>query len=221
MRFFLCKKTVIDVKNRNVTIKVFEYKRGKHMTTFNELQLSPEILKSLAGLGYTEATEVQAKVIPAILNQKDVLVQSKTGSGKTAAFGIPMCEQIDWEENKPQMLILTPTRELAVQVQEEIMHIGRFKRIKVAAVYGKSPFKEQVQQLKQKTHIVVGTPGRVLDHIERGTLNLQKIKCVVLDEADEMLKMGFIETVEMIIKMTPSKRQTMLFSATIPSSTLR
>ncbi|MBQ1786753.1 MAG: DEAD/DEAH box helicase, partial [Turicibacter sp.] len=187
------------------------------MTTFNELQLSPEILKSLAGLGYTEATEVQAKVIPAVLNQKDVLVQSKTGSGKTAAFGIPMCEQIDWEENKPQMLILTPTRELAVQVQEEIMHIGRFKRIKVAAVYGKSPFKEQAQQLKQKTHIVVGTPGRVLDHIERGTLNLQKIKCVVLDEADEMLKMGFIETVEMIIKMTPSKRQTMLFSATIPS----
>ena len=217
MRFFLCKKTVIDVKNRNVTIKVFEYKRGKHMTTFNELQLSPEILKSLAGLGYTEATEVQAKVIPAVLNQKDVLVQSKTGSGKTAAFGIPMCEQIDWEENKPQMLILTPTRELAVQVQEEIMHIGRFKRIKVAAVYGKSPFKEQAQQLKQKTHIVVGTPGRILDHIERGTLNLQKIKCVVLDEADEMLKMGFIDTVEMIIKMTPSKRQTMLFSATMPS----
>lgn len=214
---FLCKKTVIDVKNRNVTIKVFEYKRGKHMTTFNELQLSPEILKSLAGLGYTEATEVQARVIPAVLNQKDVLVQSKTGSGKTAAFGIPMCEQIDWEENKPQMLILTPTRELAVQVQEEIMHIGRFKRIKVAAVYGKSPFKEQAQQLKQKTHIVVGTPGRVLDHIERGTLNLQKIKCVVLDEADEMLKMGFIDTVEMIIKMTPSKRQTMLFSATMPS----
>ncbi|MBQ1785808.1 MAG: DEAD/DEAH box helicase, partial [Turicibacter sp.] len=121
------------------------------------------------------------------------------------------------EENKPQMLILTPTRELAVQVQEEIMHIGRFKRIKVAAVYGKSPFKEQAQQLKQKTHIVVGTPGRVLDHIERGTLNLQKIKCVVLDEADEMLKMGFIDTVEMIIKMTPSKRQMMLFSATMPS----
>ena len=160
------------------------------MTTFNELQLSPEILKSLAGLGYDEATEVQAKVIPAILNQKDVLVQSKTGSGKTAAFGIPLCEQIEWEENKPQVLILTPTRELAVQVQEEIMHIGRFKRLKVAAVYGKAPFKDQARELKQKTHIVVGTPGRVLDHIERGTLNLQKIKCVVLDEADEMLKMG-------------------------------
>lgn len=187
------------------------------MTTFNELQLSPEILKSLAGLGYDEATEVQAKVIPAILNQKDVLVQSKTGSGKTAAFGIPLCEQIEWEENKPQVLILTPTRELAVQVQEEIMHIGRFKRLKVAAVYGKAPFKDQARELKQKTHIVVGTPGRVLDHIERGTLNLQKIKCVVLDEADEMLKMGFIETVEMIIKMTPSTRQMMLFSATMPN----
>lgn len=187
------------------------------MTTFNELQLSPEILKSLAGLGYDEATEVQAQVIPAILNQKDVLVQSKTGSGKTAAFGIPLCEQIEWEENKPQVLILTPTRELAVQVQEEIMHIGRFKRLKVAAVYGKAPFKDQARELKQKTHIVVGTPGRVLDHIERGTLNLQKIKCVVLDEADEMLKMGFIETVEMIIKMTPSTCQMMLFSATMPN----
>ncbi len=187
------------------------------MTTFNELQLSPEILKSLSGLGYGEATEVQAKVIPSVLDKRDVLVQSKTGSGKTAAFGIPLCEQIDWEENKPQVLILTPTRELAVQVQEEIMHIGRFKRIKVAAVYGKSPFKDQARELKQKTHIVVGTPGRVLDHIERGTLNLQKIKCVVLDEADEMLKMGFIDTVEMIIKMTPSNRQTMLFSATMPN----
>lgn len=198
-------------------LKYLNDKRGNSMTTFNELQLSPEILKSLSGLGYDEATEVQAKVIPSVLDKKDVLVQSKTGSGKTAAFGIPLCEQIDWDENKPQVLILTPTRELAVQVQEEIMHIGRFKRIKVAAVYGKSPFKDQARELKQKTHIVVGTPGRVLDHIERGTLNLQKIKCVVLDEADEMLKMGFIETVEMIVKMTPTVRQTMLFSATMPN----
>lgn len=188
------------------------------MTTFNEFKLSSDILKALNGLGYHEATEVQAQVIPTILNKEDLMVQSKTGSGKTASYGIPVCEQIDWEENKPQALILTPTRELAVQVQEELMHIGRFKRLKVVAVYGKSPFKDQVRELKQKTHIVVGTPGRVLDHIERGTLNLQQIKSVILDEADEMLNMGFIETVEMILKMTPKARQTMLFSATMPNA---
>lgn len=188
------------------------------MTTFNEFKLSSDILKALNGLGYHEATEVQAQVIPIILNKEDLIVQSKTGSGKTASYGIPVCEQIDWEENKPQALILTPTRELAVQVQEELMHIGRFKRLKVVAVYGKSPFKDQVRELKQKTHIVVGTPGRVLDHIERGTLNLQQIKSVILDEADEMLNMGFIETVEMILKMTPKARQTMLFSATMPNA---
>lgn len=188
------------------------------MTTFNEFKLSSDILKALNGLGYHEATEVQAQVIPTILNKEDLIVQSKTGSGKTASYGIPVCEQIDWEENKPQALILTPTRELAVQVQEELMHIGRFKRLKIVAVYGKSPFKDQVRELKQKTHIVVGTPGRVLDHIERGTLNLQQIKSVILDEADEMLNMGFIETVEMILKMTPKARQTMLFSATMPNA---
>lgn len=188
------------------------------MTTFNEFKLSSDILKALNGLGYHEATEVQAQVIPTILNKEDLIVQSKTGSGKTASYGIPVCEQIDWEENKPQALILTPTRELAVQVQEELMHIGRFKRLKVVAVYGKSPFKDQVRELKQKTHIVVGTPGRVLDHIERGTLKLQQIKSVILDEADEMLNMGFIETVEMILKMTPKARQTMLFSATMPNA---
>lgn len=188
------------------------------MTTFNEFKLSSDILKALNGLGYHEATEVQAQVIPTILNKEDLIVQSKTGSGKTASYGIPVCEQIDWEENKPQALILTPTRELTVQVQEELMHIGRFKRLKVVAVYGKSPFKDQVRELRQKTHIVVGTPGRVLDHIERGTLNLQQIKSVILDEADEMLNMGFIETVEMILKMTPKARQTMLFSATMPNA---
>lgn len=186
------------------------------MTAFNELQLSESILKSLTGLGYEHATEVQASVIPTVLNKQDLIVQSKTGSGKTAAFGIPICEMLDWDENKPQALILTPTRELALQIKEEISNIGRFKRIKVAAVYGKSPFKDQVRELKQKTHIVVGTPGRVQDHLERGTLSLDKLKVLVLDEADEMLKMGFIEVVENIIDQTPKHRQTMLFSATMP-----
>ena len=186
------------------------------MATFKELNLSPKILKSLKGLGYEQMTDVQERVIPEVLKGNDVVVKSKTGSGKTAAFGTAISEQIDWEENDPQALILTPTRELAVQIQEEMMNIGRFKRLKAVAVYGKAPFKEQAQQLKQKTHVVVGTPGRILDHLERGTLNLQRLHYVVLDEADEMLNRGFIETVEMILKMVSLTHQTLLFSATMP-----
>ena len=125
---------------------------------------------------------------------------------------------VDWEENKPQALILTPTRELADQVKEDITNIGRFKRIKAAAIYGKHPFNFQKEELKQKCHVVVGTPGRVLDHIERGTLVLERIDYLVLDEADEMLNMGFIEQVEAIINRLPKKRTTMLFSATIPDN---
>ena len=188
------------------------------MTTFDKLKLSDDILKSLTGLGYTQPTEVQARVIPAVMTGEDVVVQSKTGSGKTASFGIPLCELVEWDENKPQVLILTPTRELALQIKEELAHIGRFKRLKVAAVYGKSPFKEQIRELKQKTHVVVGTPGRVLDHLERGTLSLEKVQHIVLDEADEMLKMGFVETVETIIKKGPKNTQTLLFSATMPDA---
>ena len=121
-------------------------------------------------------TEVQTKVIPLVLERIDLVVKSQTGSGKTASFGIPICEAVDWEENKPQALILTPTRELAVQVKEDITNIGRFKRIKATAVFGKQPFAMQKTELKQKTHVVVGTPGRVFDHIERGTLALDQIK---------------------------------------------
>ena len=145
-------------------------------------------------------------------------MKSQTGSGKTASYGIPICELIDWKENKPQALILTPTRELAVQVKEDITNIGRFKRIKATAVYGKQPFAMQKTELKQKTHVVVGTPGRVFDHIERGTLALDQINYLVIDEADEMLNMGFIEQVEAIIKELPRKRVTMLFSATLPEA---
>ncbi|MFC4713361.1 DEAD/DEAH box helicase [Planococcus dechangensis] len=183
---------------------------------FKAYGLSDTIVKALEGLGYQEPTEVQQQVIPAALEKHDLTVKSQTGSGKTAAFGIPLCELVDWEENKPQALVLTPTRELADQVKEDITHIGRFKRIKAAAVYGKQPFAYQKAELKQKCHIVVGTPGRVLDHIERGTLQLEKIEYLVLDEADEMLNMGFIEQVESIIKQLPKERTTMLFSATFP-----
>jgi superfamily II DNA/RNA helicase len=183
---------------------------------FTDYPLSEEIVRALNSLGYETPTEVQMEVIPVALEKKDLVVKSQTGSGKTAAYGIPLCEQVDWNENKPQALILTPTRELAVQVNEDITNIGRFKRLKATALYGKHPFHMQKAELKQKTHMVVGTPGRVLDHIERGTLPLQKIAYLVIDEADEMLNMGFIEQVQSIIQALPSDRVTMLFSATFP-----
>jgi ATP-dependent RNA helicase DeaD len=183
---------------------------------FTDYQLSEEIVRALNGLGYESPTEVQTEVIPVALMKKDLVVKSQTGSGKTAAYGIPLCEQVDWNENKPQALILTPTRELAVQVNEDITNIGRFKRIKATPLYGKHPFHMQRAELKQRTHMVIGTPGRVLDHIERGTLSLERIAYLVIDEADEMLNMGFIEQVQSIIQALPSDRVTMLFSATYP-----
>jgi ATP-dependent RNA helicase DeaD len=183
---------------------------------FTDFNLSEDIVRALSSLNYEEATEVQAKVIPIALKKKDLVVKSQTGSGKTASFGIPICEMVEWEENKPQALILTPTRELAVQVQEDITNIGRYKRIKATALYGKSPFAKQKLELKQKTHVVVGTPGRVLDHIEKETLHLDHLEYLVIDEADEMLNMGFIEQVEAIIQKLPKDRVTFTFSATLP-----
>nr|WP_145404981.1 DEAD/DEAH box helicase [Paenibacillus xylanexedens] len=183
---------------------------------FKDYGLSDEIVRALDSLGYEQPTEVQTQVIPVALEKQDLVVKSQTGSGKTAAYGIPLCELVDWNENKPQALILTPTRELALQVNEDITNIGRFKRIKATALYGQSPFHIQKAELKQRTHVAVGTPGRVLDHIERGTLPLERIAYLVIDEADEMLNMGFIETVQAIIQALPQDRTTMLFSATFP-----
>lgn len=186
--------------------------------SFNDYKLSEEIANALDGLEYDIPTEVQTRVIPLALEKKDLIVKAQTGSGKTAAYGIPICELIDWMENKPQALILTPTRELAVQVKEDITNIGRFKRIKAAAIYGRHPFAIQKTELKQKTHVVVGTPGRVMDHIEKGTLALSQISYLVIDEADKMLNMGFIDQVVDIIKELPNDRVTMLFSATMPEA---
>ena len=183
---------------------------------FSKFKIGDELLKSIEGLGYNAPSEVQERAIPEILKNNDVIVKSQTGSGKTAAFGIPLCEKIDWDENSPQVLVLTPTRELAVQVSEDISNIGRFKRIKAVAVFGKEPISDQIRKLKQKTHIVVGTPGRVFDHIDKGSLDLSKIEYFVIDEADEMLNMGFIDQVEAIIRRLPNKKVTMLFSATMP-----
>lgn len=182
---------------------------------FSKFNISEEILKAVDGLGYKKPSEVQEKVIPEIILNKDVIVKSQTGSGKTAAFAIPICEKVDWNENAPQVLVLSPTRELAVQVSEDFVNIGRFKRIKSVAVFGKQPISEQARALKQKTHVVCGTPGRVLDHIDRGSLDVKKIKYFVIDEADEMLNMGFIGQVEGVIRRLPKNKVTTLFSATI------
>ena len=188
------------------------------MTSFHQFHLDDFILKSLKELNYKKPMEVQEKVIPCILNKKDAIVKSKTGSGKTASFAIPICNEIIWEENQAQALILTPTRELAIQIQEDMVHIGLYKRLKTTALYGRTPYKTQLQELKQKVHAVVGTPGRVLDHIKRGSFITNNIKYLVIDEADEMLNMGFVEVVKDIIDSLPIERVNLLFSATMPNS---
>lgn len=190
------------------------------MKKFNDYRISDEILKALDALGYKEPSDVQQRVIPELLQGKDVIVKSQTGSGKTAAFGIPLCENINWDEQKPQALVLTPTRELAIQVKEEIMSIGRFKRVRPVAVFGKQPFSDQARELKQRTHIVVGTPGRVMDHIDRESLDTSNIKYLIIDEADEMLNMGFIDQVRDILRGLNKNRQSILLSATISEEIL-
>ncbi len=185
-------------------------------SNFNNYQLSSELLKSISMLNFTQPTKVQEQVIPEVLMKKDVIVKSQTGSGKTAAFAIPICELIDWLDNKPQALVIVPTRELAIQVKEDFFNLGRFKRLKALAIYGKSPFVNQEKELKQKVHIVVGTPGRIIDHLQRDTLDISNIKYLVIDEADEMLNMGFIEQIEKIINSLSKDRVTLLLSATMP-----
>lgn len=185
--------------------------------SFAKLNLSPEIKRSLKSLGFLEATDIQAQAIPMIQAGYDVIGRSQTGTGKTLAFGIPAVESIESSEDKcqAQVLILCPTRELALQVCDEIRKIALYKRsVKVATVYGGAPIDKQIVQLK-RANIVVGTPGRVIDHLKRRTLKLQKLKMIILDEADEMLSMGFREDIELVLQRTPKERQTILFSATM------
>ena len=184
---------------------------------FAEFGISSDILEALTLLRYTEPTPIQEEAIPAILEGRDLVGKSQTGSGKTAAFAIPICEQILWENRFPQALVLEPTRELAVQVQDEIFQIGRIKRVKVPVVFGGMPVDKQAVSLRQKSHIVVGTPGRVIDHMKRGNLILDEVRYLVIDEADLMLDMGFLDDVEYIIKHTGGKKrpQILLFSATL------
>ncbi|GAA4432414.1 hypothetical protein GCM10023091_04460 [Ravibacter arvi] len=184
--------------------------------TFQELGISEEILKGLASMGIEKPSPIQAQGIPPVLEGNDVIGQAQTGTGKTAAFGIPVLERVDASENAIQALILCPTRELAVQVSEELRKIAKYvPQIKIEAIYGGDSIERQIRSLRKGVHIVVGTPGRVMDHLERGTLHLDSVKMMVLDEADEMLDMGFREDIESILTDMPEERQTILFSATM------
>ena len=182
---------------------------------FARYGLSLPILEALDMLGYHHPTAIQQEVIPLVLAGKNVVARSRTGTGKTAAFAVPLCEMAVWEENSPRALVLEPSRELAVQVSRELFQIGRKKRLKVPAVFGGFPIDKQMQTLKQKSHIVVGTPGRVMDLVRRGSLQLSGITHLVIDEADLMLDMGFLEEVGEIISLLPENRKILLFSATL------
>ncbi|WP_101846613.1 DEAD/DEAH box helicase [Halobacillus sp. Marseille-P3879] len=185
------------------------------MTTFNSLGLSAPVLKALDYMGFEETTPIQEQTIPLGLEGKDVIGQAQTGTGKTAAFGIPMIEKIDKDIRSVQGLVIAPTRELAIQVAEEVNRLGKNKGVRALPIYGGSNMDRQIRALKDN-HIVVATPGRLLDHIRRKTIKLQNVHTAVLDEADEMLNMGFIDDIRDILKSLPEHRQTLLFSATMP-----
>ncbi|WP_022666976.1 DEAD/DEAH box helicase [Desulfospira joergensenii] len=184
---------------------------------FDEMSLNPQVLNALKEVGYHTPTPIQARTIPCLARGRDVLGQARTGTGKTAAFALPLLSRIDLENKRPQVLVLTPTRELAIQVAESFKTYGaKMKKLNVLAVYGGQSYGVQLNQLKRGVHVVVGTPGRLMDHLRRKTLSLADLFCTVLDEADEMLHMGFIDDVEWILEKTPRECQTALFSATMP-----
>lgn len=186
------------------------------MTNFSELNITESTLRSLKRMGFEEATPIQEGTVKFALEGKDIIGQAQTGTGKTAAFGIPLIEKIDPKNPTIQGLIIAPTRELAIQVSEELYKIGYDKRVKILSVYGGQDIGRQIRALKNKPQIIVGTPGRIIDHINRRTLKLENVQTLVLDEADEMLNMGFIDDINAILENVPSERQTLLFSATMP-----
>ncbi|AWV98985.1 DEAD/DEAH box helicase [Arcticibacterium luteifluviistationis] len=183
---------------------------------FNELPVSDYILKAVEEMGWTEASPIQSAAIEVVMKGTDMIGQAQTGTGKTAAFGIPAIEAIDVEDRFTQVLIMCPTRELALQVKEQIYQLSKYKKgLLVSSIYGGESYERQFRDLKKGAHIVVGTPGRIMDHIERKTLKLETLKMLILDEADEMLNMGFREDIEKILSFAPAERQTVLFSATM------
>jgi ATP-dependent RNA helicase DeaD len=186
------------------------------MNSFKELELRPQILRGVDEAGFEKPFPIQQLAIGPLLAGRDIIGQAKTGSGKTAAFGLPMLQAIDTARNEVQALVLAPTRELAVQIRDEIQRLGAYTGVRVLAIYGGQSINVQLDHLRSGVHVVVGTPGRVIDHIKRGTLDLRKARFVVLDEADTMLDMGFIEDIEFILDSIPQPRQMSLFSATMP-----
>jgi len=184
---------------------------------FKELKISPEVLRAVADMGFEKATQIQAGAVPALLSGNDLVAQSETGSGKTAAFAIPIIEKLNPKHTSPQGLVVCPTRELAVQVAGEFSRLSRYKKnVRVLAIYGGQPIFRQIDALRHGVQIVIGTPGRLLDHLERKTLSLSNVTMVVLDEADEMLDMGFCDDINDILQKVPGKPQLAFFSATIP-----
>ncbi|AUS95639.1 RNA helicase [Clostridium thermosuccinogenes] len=190
-------------------------------TIFKDLNISEEILKAVTDMGFEELTPIQSLAIPHILEGKDVLGQAQTGTGKTCAFGIPAIEMVDAGSEEVQVLIICPTRELAIQISEELKHVSKYKsNIGILPIYGGQPIDRQIYALKKKPQIIIGTPGRIMDHLRRKTLKLAGLKMVILDEADEMLNMGFREDIDTILEKVPEEKQIVLFSATMPKEIL-
>jgi len=187
---------------------------------FEDLPLSQDVMKGIEELGFRDLFPIQAQAIIPLMEGKDVIGQAQTGTGKTAAFGIPMIERLNPRDKNVQGLVLEPTRELAVQVANHLNRIGRYASLKILPIYGGTSIQKQIYALEKGIHIVVGTPGRIIDHLKRGTLNLASVKVVVLDEADRMLDMGFIDDIDYILSKVPRNRQTSLFSATIDQSVM-
>ncbi|RYM05679.1 DEAD/DEAH box helicase [Sporolactobacillus sp. THM7-7] len=183
---------------------------------FSELDISEEIKRATERMGFTEMTPIQEQAIPLAQTGVDLIGQAQTGTGKTTAFGIPLVESADPSDRAIQGVVITPTRELAIQNAEELNALGHYKRVRTVAVYGGQDIQRQIRELKKRPSIISATPGRLLDHIKRRTIRLSQIKAIVLDEADEMLNMGFIDDIHEILEQTPAERQTLLFSATMP-----
>lgn len=188
---------------------------------FDELEIMPQILRGIKDMGFEEMTPIQAQAIPVVMEGRDVIGQAQTGTGKTAAFGIPMLQKVDSSLKKTQVLVLSPTRELAIQVAEELHNLSKYMHgVKILPVYGGQDISKQIRSLKGGVQIIVGTPGRIMDHLRRKTIRCDYVHNVVLDEADEMLNMGFREDIETILEYIPKERQTILFSATMPKPIL-
>ncbi|MGH2447400.1 MAG: DEAD/DEAH box helicase, partial [Chloroflexota bacterium] len=183
---------------------------------FQALGVQPEVVRALRDVGYEEPTPVQCQAIPALVDGRDLIAQSQTGTGKTAAFAIPMIQEVDTKEKVVQGLVLCPTRELAIQVAETVHKLGKYRGVSDIPIYGGQPIDRQLRSLRQGVQIVVGTPGRIMDHMRRGTLDLSNVKLVVLDEADLMLDMGFADDIEVILDDVPDSRELAIFSATLP-----